>query len=562
MTTTTPPNWWMYHGDPAHTGYVTGSNISSSTLPSLKALHQLQVNGSILGVPAVVDGFAYVGTANFHGATSGNGGSLIKVNIVTGAIEQTYTWDIEADERDSHGFTGMGCTPAVTDGKVYFSAFNGKFYCLSADTLALLWVTDLRMADLAHNQPVTNNEGVADGNPVAAGWSSPVAVNGRLYVGMGEGENPYLYGFVYCLDGNSGDIIWIYCTCQFEAGQNNQPNVLPASVVQNGLPAGFSIHSGPVVSRGCSIWSSIAYDETLNRLYCATGNPADPANPNFDHGLPAAGYAYGILALDADSGAFMGFQQLPQNSSYRPSDLDIDFGGSPTVFTLNGRRVVAAGCKNGALFIVDANTLELVNWRQMLPFFNNGDKIPTVDPHSSASGPNPHPSNDESDATPAENFSGTYSTPAVHPDLGLLFIGMGGSNDNLVSSGIDSTTTPFMRAMHTDTLADAWPMDDNDPRRYSLARPPMYSHPAECGLSMPAIVNDVVFCATTHVSLYAFRAQDGQPLWQDDLGMQTLGYNGGYGFCFGPAIWGDYVVAGALINGRDGGTLKIYKLQP
>jgi hypothetical protein len=26
----------------------------------------------------------------------------------------------------------------------------------------------------------------------------------------------------------------------------------------------------------------------------------------------------------------------------------------------------------------------------------------------------------------------------------------------------------------------------------------------------------------------------------------------------GPAVWGDYVVAGALVMGRDGGTLAIF----
>jgi hypothetical protein len=28
----------------------------------------------------------------------------------------------------------------------------------------------------------------------------------------------------------------------------------------------------------------------------------------------------------------------------------------------------------------------------------------------------------------------------------------------------------------------------------------------------------------------------------------------------GPAVWGDYVVAGGLIYGRDGGLLRIYRL--
>jgi outer membrane protein assembly factor BamB len=97
---------------------------------------------------------------------------------------------------------------------------------------------------------------------------------------------------------------------------------------------------------------------------------------------------------------------------------------------------------------------------------------------------------------------------------------------------------------------------------YTGSTPPMYTNPAECALSLPVVVNDLVFCATTHVSLYAFDAATGTPLWSDQLGMQTLGLNGGYGFCFGPAVWGDYVVAGALVNGLDGGLLRIWSLQP
>jgi len=104
-------------------------------------------------------------------------------------------------------------------------------------------------------------------------------------------------------------------------------------------------------------------------------------------------------------------------------------------------------------------------------------------------------------------------------------------------------------------------MDRGNPRRYSTCRPPMYTTMGESGLSSPAVVNDVVFFATTKLSLYAFAVADGRLLWQDVLGWQTGGLNGGYGYCMGPAIWQNYVVAGGLIAGSDGGVLKIYALQ-
>jgi outer membrane protein assembly factor BamB len=134
---------------------------------------------------------------------------------------------------------------------------------------------------------------------------------------------------------------------------------------------------------------------------------------------------------------------------------------------------------------------------------------------------------------------------------------------------VDNLTTPFMRAVAWDTLDDAWPMQTVDValpqgtiqvQQYTNAAAVMYQNPTEVGLSSPAVVNDVVFCSTTFIGLYAFSVADGTLLWSDQLGMQTLGLNGGYGYCLGPAVCGNYVVAGGLVLGGDGGVLKIYGL--
>jgi outer membrane protein assembly factor BamB len=551
-------NWSMFHGDAAHTGLAEGSSISRSTIASLTLLHDVDIPGPVLSVPALVDGFMYVGLANNHALPGANGGKLLKIALATGATVAQFDWAIDPADGDSHGFMGMGCTPAVSAGQLYFSAFNGKFYCLDTATLKQLWVVDLRNADSAHNQPVTN-PGQPDAPP-AAGWSSPVVVdaNGSVYVGMGEGENPGCYGFVYCIDTGSGNINWIYCTCQYAEGVPNLPNVLPPDALPAAPQAPFSTGPCNPAVRGGSVWSSIAYDEQLNRLYCATGNPAP------DSALPSKGFSNGILALDASSGAFRGFFQPPPESSYRATDVDVDFGGSPTLFTVNGRRLVGAGCKNGGYFVLDAATLALLRWRQLLPYFNDGTQIPSVDPHV---GPNdaridPQVPDYVSDSEDQENYSGTYSTAAIHPDLGRLYIGVGGNNYHNVEAGIDYKTTPFMRALDWETLEDAWALDDSDPRLYTLAQPPMYRTPGESGLSSPVVVNDLVFFATSKIALYGFDAYSGKMLWEDQLGEQTGGMNGGYGYCLGPAVSGDYLVAGGLVFGRAGGVLRIYGVPP
>jgi outer membrane protein assembly factor BamB len=564
----TSSGWWMYHGDPAHSGYVgSGSAINAAALSGGKfgVLHTLNIGGPILSVPAVSDGFIYVGLANSRDAIGELGGTLLKISLASGATAAKFNWKIELNERDAHGFCGMGSTPTLVgdsaSGKVYFVGFNAKLYCLNAADMSLVWVTDLRQQDLAHNQPVqTFNPGPDINNepPSAAGWSAPLVVNGRVYLGIGEGENPDLNSFVFCLDAATGNVVWIFCTNQYACGQINQPNQLPEKVVRGlTLPPGYTVHYGTPVTLGCSVWGCIAYDEKLNRLFCPTGNGVP------DGRLPTPGWSNGLLTLDATTGAFKAFYQMPRESNYRDSDIDVDVGASPTPFDLGSRRVVGVGCKNGSYHVLDADTLALIKWRQLLPTYNDGTQIPTVDPHpddaqANASVQNPRIANRDSDDDDGENYSGIYSTAAIHPGSRKIFVGIGGNNYHSVAAGIDTANTPFMRALDYDTLADAWPVDTGNPPRYTKARPPLYTNVTESGLSSPAVVNDVVFMATTFVSLYALSVADGTMLFEDKLGEQTGGFNGGYGYCMGPAVCGDYVVAGALVFGGDGGVLRIY----
>jgi outer membrane protein assembly factor BamB len=545
-------------------------------------------------VPAITDGFIYVGLANSQQAAGGNGGALHKIDIATGAIVKTYDWNLGCDPRDAHSFTGMGSTPAVINGRVYFGAFNGKFYCLDQETLAEIWYTDLRQEDILHNQPITNMAGVDTGAPAAVIWSSPVvsADGTKIYVGCGEGENPQLFSFVFCLDAATGIVKWIFCTNKLSEEQDNQPNALPAPVLMGTVPPQFQNVPNTPVSMGCSVWGAIAYDAESNTIYCSTGNQQPEPNgswswngqgqpPAFNPELPSPGYSNGVISLDAETGEFRAFFQVPPDSNYRPSDIDIDLGGASVLFKLNGKKVLIVACKNGSCFVRDAATLQPINERQMLPYLNDGSRIETVDAHPFDGTINPHITNEVSDQVPNENFSGVFNTGAIYPGSNggapaispRIFFGMGGPNYHSQSPGIDFESTPFMRAIDlgSDTLADAWPMDNSNPKRYSNVQRTdpttgqtvgMYASAGESALSSPAVVNDVVFCTTSKVSIYAFKVSDGTLLWNGDLGSQTDGYNGGYGYCLGPAIWKNYVVAGALVFGRDGGVLNIYGLTP
>ena len=155
----------------------------------------------------------------------------------------------------------------MVGGKVYFSALDGNIRCLDAASFAPIWTTSLRDPMPAQNQPVSN--------PVAETWSSPLVVNGCVYVGAGEGESG-AFGFVFCLDANTGSVIWLFRTNQFAANVDNGPNVVPSTALAGGvIPAGchgFTVGPNPL-SKGASVWSSCAYHSGLNRIYFGTGNP-------------------------------------------------------------------------------------------------------------------------------------------------------------------------------------------------------------------------------------------------------------------------------------------------
>jgi len=671
-TATTSPNWFMYHGGYNHGGYIgSGSNLTSETVNSkdFGLLRSVDLEGSILSVPAIVDGYIYVGVANSHNeaVVGSNGGTIYKVAITTGETVAQFSWQLTPGEGDSHGFYGMGCTPTIINNKVYFSAFNGHVYCLNQEDLSFVWKTDLRHTDPSKNQPISNtsesivtnifanpsllekyrnyfagilainaldavichfdteypnvaaqlkklskkldvavkNDEVKKikeindkltkivagrieafpkkfetfilklipnlGLPVAAGWCSPLVIsfenNGqdtsRLYVGVSEGENPLLFGLIYALDANTGKVDWIYCTNQHEANVKNPPNQIPVAAI-GGAVTGYNYTTveGFPQSMGCSVWSAITFDEETGMLYASTGNPQP------DGGLPTKGYSNGILALKADTGEFVAFQQMPVETAYRESDVDVDIASSCTLFEFNGQKVVSVTCKNGGFMVCEALKLKIISVTNLLPKKENNEQIQAIDIHPPPSQVNalaPYVSNEVSNKNTGENYYGPFNATAIHPPSGTLFIGVGGPNYHNGGPGIDFNTTPFMRAMYLDTtepknvkLKNKWPQDSQDPPHYTKTGASMYTNAGESGLSSPAVVNDVVFCSTSKISLYAFSVADGTLLWSRNIGSQTDGLNGGYGYCLGPAIWKDYVVAGGLILGQSGGILEIY----
>jgi outer membrane protein assembly factor BamB len=525
-------DWWMYQHDVRHSGQASGlSDISASTVGQLYLHATATVDGPIVTKPSVVDGKIYIGS----GKQGGVGGTLYRIDLASGTIEKSlmtsgtafYSW-----------VSGIGGSPSVVGDHVYFTAVHGTVYCVDKNTFAPVWSVSLKSADVTKNQPVTN--------PNADSWSGPLVVNGKVYVGCGEGESATTYGFVFCLDASSGNVVWCFCTCKFTGSADNQPNHIPTAVAAPWAGAhGFTIQANPPQT-GCSVWSSCAYDRVHNRIYVGTGNSQYPNTAE-----PDDLYGSGLISLDADTGAFYGFFQPTSDDSYWPGDSDIDVPGSAAVYSIGGQRVVAFGSKNGSLFVLDAGDItNVIARRQLLPRTggtglpgDRGTAIAEVVPTGGF----------------GENSYGVFGTPAIHYGLGRLFVGLGGYNGMALDgeAGIDQTRTPFLRAVKWGDLHDAWPtaVGADNVIRYTNTKPPMYSS-LEVGLSSPAVVHDVVFVSTSpppfsadKPGLYALSVGDGHCLWSAG-GLPTGP------FALGPAVYGNYVVVGA------GDRVYIYRLGP
>jgi outer membrane protein assembly factor BamB/plastocyanin len=139
---------------------------------------------------------------------------------------------------------------------------------------------------------------------------------------------------------------------------------------------------------GAGIWSTPAIDTKSKVAYAGTGNPFKPqAEHRFtnailkfdvDRGSPSYGRIIGSYKGTVDE-YIPGFSKLPcydfPGNEFPPfsypqgvgscGDIDMDFGASPNLFTVDGRQVVGEGQKSGVYHVADRKTMQGV-WKQIL----------------------------------------------------------------------------------------------------------------------------------------------------------------------------------------------------
>jgi outer membrane protein assembly factor BamB len=265
-----PKDWSMFGGNPAHTAVGYGAPLNMT----LKWVYH--TDGPVMSSPAVVQGKVYIGSwdKNIYCLNSNTGTKIW--NFTTGYFVRS--------------------SPAVVNGKVYTGADDGNIYCLDANTGSLLWKV------LAPGQVVQIMLGTYPQFD-----SSPVVVNGQVYVGALDGK-------LYCLDANSGNIVW---TIQTTGSILSTPTYVAGDGIYFASVDGFVYKVNP---SGGIIWNvstPIGLEIAMEGSVCV-GNGLAVIGSGGAKNTPAGiGQMY---ALNASTGAMVWkYTELTQSGNLQPT---------------------------------------------------------------------------------------------------------------------------------------------------------------------------------------------------------------------------------------------------
>jgi outer membrane protein assembly factor BamB len=202
----TPKDWSMFGGNPAHTAIGYGGPVT----PVQKWV--FTTSGPVVSSPAVALGKVYVGSddRNWYCLDARNGTKIW--NFTTGYYIRS--------------------SPAVANGKVYTGTDDGFVYCLNANTGSQIWKTPTPGQLL----------------PIMTGLypeyhSSPIVAEGKVYVGAMDGK-------LYCLNADTGNIAW---TIQTTGAILSTPTYIAGDGIYFASVDGFVLKVNP--SSGSVIWN-------------------------------------------------------------------------------------------------------------------------------------------------------------------------------------------------------------------------------------------------------------------------------------------------------------------
>ncbi len=500
--------WLTYGRDYAETRFSPLDQIDEQSVARL-GLAWTYDTGSVRGheaTPLVMDGVLYATTS---------WSNVFALDARTG--EERWFWDAKADRARG----SRACCDAVNrgvalyDGKVYVGVIDGRLAALDAETGEPVWDVQTTPTD----QPYTIT-------------GAPRVVDGKVIIGNGGAELG-VRGFVSAYDAQTGELVWRFYTVPGDPAQPFESAALEAAA---------ETWTGEwwTMGGGGTVWDAVAYDPEARLLYVGTGN-GSPWNRRIRS--PGGGdnlYLASILALDIDSGELVWHYQTVPGDTW---DYTAVQQLTLAELELDGRerKVIMQAPKNGFFYVLDrltgdllsAEALTRVTWAKGVDL-ETGRPIETAQARYDAM---------QTTISPGPGGAHNWQPMSFNPVTGLMYIPVSESSfvygadtgfefrPNAWNVAIDLAGSMGAEGRQAlpeseyeegtgETLGAASYLTAWDPiRQVARWREP---YQGETGGGTLTTAGNLVFQGTNLGRFIAYRASDGEKLWEADLGQGIM----------------------------------------
>ncbi|MGD0957805.1 MAG: PQQ-dependent dehydrogenase, methanol/ethanol family [Candidatus Acidiferrales bacterium] len=468
-----PENWLTYGGNYSSQRFSELKQVDTQNVGSLKMqwVYQLRRQGIFESSPIVVDGMMYVTEPPT---------TVTALDVRTGKPVWRWTADLPKNLLTIGLFpTNRGV--AILGDAVYVATIDARLVALDAKTGAVRWNVEVG----------SNKEAVAI-------TQAPLAIDGKIVLGMGGGEGG-LRGYIDAYDAKDGKRLWRLYT-------------IPTA----GEPGVETWEGDSYKYGGATTWNTGAYDPETNALFWGTGNPAPDWNGDMRKGDNL--YSCSLLAIDADTGKMKWYFQFSPHETH-----DWDASEPPILFdaTIDGkpRKIVAQADRNAFYYVLDRVTGQFITgrayakqtWAKGLDANGRPIEVPNNEP--SPKGTLVYPS-----ITGSVNWtSSSYSplTKLVYVDtreLGAYYfkghpqmdpanpLDIGGGGGQKLVGGDQAYSA--IRALESTTGKIKWE----------------FKMVGDSWTGTLATAGNLVFCADAGGNFFALNAETGKALWNVQLG--------------------------------------------
>lgn len=313
--------WLMYNGTYEGQRYSGLKDITPANAAKMKEVCRVKIGKSGAFQPGmiVVDGTMYLTLDT----------DTIALDPTNCKIRWHSTY-VSEQEPAWHVNRGVG----YLDGRLFRGTGDGRVIALDAKTGKTLW------------KDVAGNPGF--GEFVSA---APIAWNGLVFVGV-AGSDWGIRGRILALDAATGREVWRFYTIPI--GNETGSDSWKADSGKRG---------------GGGSWTSYALDISNSELFVPVGNPSPDFVTSDRDGANL--FSDSFVVLNANTGALKWWYQLRAKDSH-----DVDLAASPIIYNNSkGDGMVAAGGKDGHVYVVDRNSHRLVFKTEVTTIKND-----TVDP--------------------------------------------------------------------------------------------------------------------------------------------------------------------------------------